>query len=58
MLLGGMLGLGPEVALAASLVRRARDLVLGLPALLFWQVAEGRLLWLAFGRPRKPGDRC
>jgi putative membrane protein len=58
MLLGGMLGLGPDVALTVSLVRRARDVILGLPALLVWQAAEGRVLWLAFSRPRKPGDRC
>jgi putative membrane protein len=57
MLVGGMLGLGPEVALAVSLVRRARDLLLGLPALLVWQIAEGRLLWLAFSRARRRGDR-
>ncbi len=44
-LAGGLVGLGPEVALALSLVRRVRDLMLGLPALLAWQVAEGRLLW-------------
>ena len=56
MLVGGMLGLGPEVALAVSLVRRARDLMLGLPALLVWQIVEGRLLWLAFSRTRRDGD--
>jgi putative membrane protein len=57
MLLGGMLGLGPETALAVSLVRRARDLLLGIPALLVWQIAEGRLLSLAFSRARKRGDQ-
>jgi glycosyltransferase 2 family protein len=57
MLLGGLLGLGPETALAVSLVRRARDLLLGLPALLVWQIAEGRLLSLAFSRARKGGDQ-
>jgi putative membrane protein len=57
MLVGGMLGLGPEVALAVSLVRRARDLLLGLPALLVWQIAEGRWLWLTFSRARRRGDQ-
>ena len=57
MLLGGMLGLGPEVALAVSLVRRARALLLRLPALLVWQIAEGRLLWLAFSRVRRRGEQ-
>ena len=57
MLLGGILGLGPETALAVSLVRRARDLLLGLPALLVWQIAEGRLVWLAFSRAPRRGDQ-
>ena len=43
-LLGGMIGLGPEVALALSLVKRVRELVIGVPGLLAWQVAEGKNL--------------
>lgn len=35
-------GLGPEVGLAVSLLKRARDVVLGIPVLLIWQVIEGR----------------
>ncbi len=42
MLLGALFGLTPEVALALSLVRRARDLVIGAPVLLIWQITEGR----------------
>ncbi len=38
LLLGGALGLAPETALALSLTRRVRDLVLGLPGLVFWQL--------------------
>ncbi|MDQ2694335.1 MAG: TIGR00374 family protein, partial [Pseudomonadota bacterium] len=45
MLLGGVLGLSPEAGLALSLVRRVRELLLGIPALLAWQAAEGRWLW-------------
>jgi putative membrane protein len=43
-LLGGMFGLPPDVALALSLLKRARGLVLGVPPLVLWQVAEGRQL--------------
>ncbi|MBI1208221.1 MAG: TIGR00374 family protein [Azospirillum sp.] len=39
---GGLIGLPAEVALAVALVKRFRDLVLGVPALLAWQWAEGR----------------
>ena len=44
-LLGGAFGLTPEMALALSLLKRARDLAIGLPALGLWQALEGgRLL--------------
>jgi putative membrane protein len=39
--IGALFGLSPEVALALSLVKRARDLVLGVPALVAWQALEG-----------------
>ncbi len=45
-------GLTPEVALALSLLKRARDTVASLPALLAWQVLEGRRLLTA---PTTPG---
>jgi glycosyltransferase 2 family protein len=41
-MLGALFGLSTEAALALSLVRRARDLTIGLPVLLVWQIAEGR----------------
>lgn len=41
MVLGGLIGLGPETALALSLVKRVRELTLGLPGLVAWQVSEG-----------------
>jgi putative membrane protein len=47
MVIGGLLGLPPEIALALALARRARDLILFLPGLLAWQVAEGRRLFAA-----------
>ena len=40
-LLGGALGLAPETALALSLIRRVRDVALGLPGLAVWQLAPG-----------------
>jgi glycosyltransferase 2 family protein len=44
-LLGATFGLTPEMALALSLLKRARDLANGLPALGAWQVVEGGRLW-------------
>ena len=40
--LAPMFGVGPEIGLATSLVRRARDIVIGIPVLLVWQIVEGR----------------
>jgi hypothetical protein len=40
-----MIGLGPETGLALALARRLRDLVVFLPALVAWQVVEGRRWW-------------
>jgi len=42
--LGGVFGLTPDVAIAVSLVRRARDVVVGVPILLVWQFIEARRL--------------
>jgi putative membrane protein len=44
-LIGASLGLTPEMALAISLLKRARDLVIGVPALGVWQAVEGGRLW-------------
>ncbi len=40
--LGAMFGIAPDITLALSLIRRARDLVIGVPVLLLWQVFEAR----------------
>jgi len=40
--LGALLGLGPETALALSLLKRARDITIGVPVLLAWQAIEGK----------------
>lgn len=44
-MLGATLGLPPEFALALSLLKRGRDIVLGIPALLVWQSFESHRLW-------------
>lgn len=40
--LGAIFGLPPEISLAVSLLRRARDVLLGVPVLLLWQGLEMR----------------
>jgi glycosyltransferase 2 family protein len=42
--LGAIFGVPPELSLAVSLVRRARDIVVGVPILLIWQFFEMRRL--------------
>ena len=44
LLLAPLFGIDPRVAVALSLLKRARDLTIGLPALLAWQAGEGRRL--------------
>jgi putative membrane protein len=41
-LLGPLFGLPSEAALALSLLKRGRDIAIGVPTLLTWQLAEGR----------------
>ena len=40
-LLGGAFGLSPDMALALSFLKRARDLTIGLPVIALWQAIEG-----------------
>jgi putative membrane protein len=40
--LAPVFGVGPEIGLAVSLLKRARDVTIGVPALLIWQAVEGR----------------
>jgi putative membrane protein len=44
--LGAIFGVAPEISLSVSLIRRARDLLVGVPILLLWQMAELRRLRL------------
>jgi putative membrane protein len=50
--LGSLFGVAPDVSLALSLVRRGRDIVIGIPALIAWQFVEGRRLW----QPASPAE--
>lgn len=47
--IGALLGLGADVALAVSLAVRLRELVVDVPGLIYWQQLEGRIL---LGRKR------
>jgi putative membrane protein len=51
LLLGALLGIGPEFALALSLLKRARELLLSGLGLLAWQAAEGGRLWRRLRTP-------
>ncbi len=48
-LIGAIFGLGPDAALALSLLKRARELALGLPALMVWQFLETQRLLHGIG---------
>jgi putative membrane protein len=45
--LAPVFGFTPEIGLAISLLRRARDLVVAMPVLLVWQLVEGRRAYRA-----------
>jgi len=53
-MLGSLYGLPPETMLALSLLKRARDIVIGVPVLLLWQGLEGGRLWKRGARPASP----
>ncbi|MDB6046843.1 MAG: hypothetical protein JWM63_5394 [Gammaproteobacteria bacterium] len=42
--IGGLFGIPAHLSLALSLIRRARDIIIGAPALLVWQALEARQL--------------
>jgi len=53
--IGTLFGIPPEISLAVSLLRRARDIAIGIPVLLVWQFVEVRRLRGAKS-PIAPGD--
>jgi glycosyltransferase 2 family protein len=54
LLIGGMLGLEPATSLALAGARRVRDLVIFVPGMLAWQIAESRIA--AASRATDPTD--
>ncbi len=50
--LAPLFGIGAEFGLAVSLLKRARDIALGVPVLVIWQAVEGRR-----ALAREPADR-
>ena len=44
--IGSLFGLPPEIAIAVSLLRRSRDIAVGIPILIVWQLIEMRKLRL------------
>jgi hypothetical protein len=44
MVLGKAIGVTPDIALSLSLATRARELMIGIPALTLWQISESRML--------------
>jgi glycosyltransferase 2 family protein len=47
-LLGALFGVSPEISLAVSLLRRGRDIAIGIPVLLIWQLDELRRVRTTF----------
>ncbi|WP_416051584.1 lysylphosphatidylglycerol synthase domain-containing protein [Cupriavidus basilensis] len=57
MLLGHLLGVDPQVALSLALVKRAREVLFGIPALLSWQWVELRRYMAPKAGPAKGAHR-
>ena len=43
--LGSLVGLTPDVAIAISLAIRIREILIDIPGLVFWQITEGKILF-------------
>jgi glycosyltransferase 2 family protein len=56
-MLGALFGLPPDIALALSLLKRGRDLIIGIPALLTWQAVEGGAFFRRRATARVSADR-
>jgi glycosyltransferase 2 family protein len=54
--LGPLFGVSQDMALAMSVVKRARDIAIGVPVLLLWQGAEGRHALARAAVRSTPGD--
>ena len=49
-----LFGLPPEMGVAVSVLRRARDIAVGIPVLLAWQLVEARRIRERMARERQP----
>jgi putative membrane protein len=45
LVVGGLLGIPGQAALALALIRRVREMTLGVPGLICWQLIEARRFW-------------
>lgn len=43
--IGSLLGVEPNIALALSLMKRTREMLMSIPGVLFWQTLESRRVW-------------
>ncbi|MET0409246.1 MAG: lysylphosphatidylglycerol synthase domain-containing protein [Hyphomicrobium sp.] len=43
--IGALFGLGPDAALALSLLKRAKEVLAGAPGLIAWHLSEGKRFW-------------
>jgi putative membrane protein len=50
--IGVLFGIPPEISLSVSLLRRARDIAIGVPILLIWQLVEVRIIRNRVTTPR------
>jgi len=50
-MLAPLFGLPAEMGVAVSLLKRAREIVLGVPALIYWQAVEGRAAFRGANEP-------
>jgi putative membrane protein len=55
MVLGKAIGVTPDIALSLSLATRARELMIGIPALTLWQISESRVLRAMVGQQQRVG---
>jgi putative membrane protein len=56
LVLGPLYGVPPDLALAISMLKRARDIAIGVPVLLSWQAAEGRRAFTQTAMRSSAGD--
>ena len=57
LIVGGLLGIPADAALALALIRRVREVAVGVPGIIAWQWVEGRRLWRREARPLEQGPR-